>query len=149
MLRTFMLGLTVAVIALPAAAENKPSYNVYEGQYTGNDGMELQANLKHKGGDLYSVSLSTMVPLIGNQPGCGGDVAGDVTIKDKNATFKIESEGFDPSEKESLRNPRFCEIKMKFVGDYNLEIKEVAGCTYYHGASCEFTGKLEHEASGL
>ncbi|NKB84259.1 hypothetical protein HED51_17605 [Ochrobactrum grignonense] len=111
--------------------------------------MELKADVTHKSGDQYAVSLSTSVPMVDNQPGCGGGVSGDVTIKDKKATFKIQSEGFDPQEAESDRNPRYCEIKMNFVGDYKLEIEEVGGCTYYHGASCEFTGTLEHEASGI
>lgn len=149
MLRIFLLGLTVAVMSLPASAEKKPGFNPHEGLFTSNEGMELKADVTHKSGDQYAVSLSTNVPMVDNQPGCGGGVAGDVTIKDKKAIFKIESEGFDPKEAESLRNPRYCEIKMNFVGEYKLEIEEVGGCTYYHGASCEFTGTLEHEASGI
>lgn len=111
--------------------------------------MELKADVEHKSGDEYIVNLSTSVPMVDNQPGCGGGVSSSVTIKDKKALFKIHNEGFDPSEAESLRNPRYCEIKMNFVGEFKLEIEEVGGCTYYHGASCEFTGTLEHEASGI
>jgi hypothetical protein len=30
-----------------------------------------------------------------------------------------------------------------------LELKELSGCSYYHGAACEFSGVVLHEASGL
>ncbi|GLU27983.1 hypothetical protein Brsp01_32160 [Brucella sp. NBRC 12950] len=53
------------------------------------------------------------------------------------------------SKKESLQNSRFCKVNFKFMDQYTLKLEEVSGCSYYHGASCDFNGTVVDEASGI
>ena len=40
-------------------------------------------------------------------------------------------------------------VRLTFDEDFKLVIEEMGGCTYYHGASCEFSGELIHDAAGI
>jgi uncharacterized paraquat-inducible protein A len=57
MLRIFLLGLTVAVMSLPASAENKPGFNPHEGLFTSNEGMELKADVTQKWRSICRISV--------------------------------------------------------------------------------------------
>jgi len=46
-------------------------------------------------------------------------------------------------------NRRFCKVKLHFNGEYKMELKEVPGCYYYHGAAGEFSSIVLRGASGL
>lgn len=146
MLRSLLLGVSIAVTAFPALAQYQGSY---QGHYSNNQAMALSADLVRKDGDRYSVKLSTVVPINDTRPGCAGSVEGEAVIKDKRATMRIKNEGYDPKSPESAQNQAYCEIKLTFLDKYKLKIEEVSGCSYYHGAACSFSGVVEHDASGI
>jgi len=147
MLRIFLMGILLATSALPTSAENQTSY---EGNYSNNNtAATLDAHLVRKAKDRYSISLSTNVPMKEGQPGCAGGIEGEITIKGKVTTLAIANEGFNAKAKESVQNKRYCEINIKFLDEYTMELQEVGGCLHYHGASCDFNGVVEHDASGI
>lgn len=147
MLRVFLMGMSFAIAAFPAAAENQTSY---EGHYSNNNTAAiLDANLVRKAEDRYSISLSTNVPIKESQPGCAGSIEGEINITGKTTTLSVANEGFNTKVKETAQNKRYCEISIKFLNDYTMELQEVGGCSYYHGASCSFSGVVEHDASGI
>ena len=122
----------------------------YEGHYSSGEGQSLTADLTpmaEKG--RYAVSLSTTVAMVGDQPGCGGGIDGEAMFDGTTAMLSVENEGFDPQEAESPQNMRYCEVKMSVPEEYTLQIEELGGCSYYHGASCSFSGTLMHDAAGL
>ncbi|MFC7067854.1 hypothetical protein [Brucella rhizosphaerae] len=141
------MGMSFAIAAFPAAAENQTSY---EGHYSNNNTAAiLDANLVRKAEDRYSISLSTNVPIKENQPGCAGSIEGEINITGKTTTLSVANEGFNTKAKETAQNKRYCEISITFLNEYTMELQEVGGCSYYHGASCSFSGVVEHDASGI
>ena len=141
------MWMSFAIAALPAAADNQTSY---EGHYSNNNTAAiLDAHLVRKAEDHYTISLSTNVPIKESQPGCAGSIEGEINITGKTTTLSVANEGFNTKVKETAQNKRYCEISIKFLNDYTMELQEVGGCSYYHGASCSFSGIVEHDASGI
>lgn len=146
MLRSILMWMSLAVAAFPAYAQHQDSY---QGHYSNNQAQALNADLVRKEGDRYSIALSTLVPITDKQPGCAGSISGEAVFKGKSATLKVKNEGFNAQLKESAQNRQFCEIKLTLLDKYKMKLEEVAGCSYYHGASCSFNGVVEHDASGI
>lgn len=146
MLGRVLVGMTLA-LATTAALAQGPAPR--EGLYSNNKPNELTARLTHQSGDTYDIALSTTVPLTSERPGCGGSLEGQATLSGKTSTLRVANEGFIAQEPESLQNARFCEITMTFLDPYTLQLEEVGGCSYYHGAACSFTGVVEHDAKGI
>ncbi|RRD20793.1 hypothetical protein [Brucella pituitosa] len=147
MIRTSILAVSLAVLAVPALAQGDE--NNRAGRYESEGGASLTVDLTQKSGNDYSAAISTTVEMTDKLPGCGGSLKGDVTITGASATMSIPNEGFIESKKESLQNSRFCKVNFKFTDQYTLKLEEVSGCSYYHGASCDFNGTVVHEASGI
>jgi len=148
-IRAFAIG-TIVFLGLAASA-NAEDPNAVEGLYSNNapdGGMALEADVTHLEGDKYSVSLSTVVPIRDNIPGCGGGIDGEVTLAGRTGVMSVPNEGYDPNAT-GLGNKPLCEIRLTFDEDFKLVIEEMGGCTYYHGASCEFSGELIHDAAGI
>jgi len=146
MLRRFLLGTTMALVAATAGASEPASY---AGFYTNNRIYEITADLTVKSGNTYDVALSTTLPMEGDRPGCGGSIAGEITVTGQSTTMKVANEGFFANEPESLANARFCEIRMTFLDAWTIKIEEVGGCGYYHGAACSFDAVVESDAKGI
>lgn len=142
--------LALVAVAMTGGAALAEGEFGFEGRYSSEEGQSLTADLTPMSEQgRYAVSLSTTVAMVGDQPGCGGGIDGEIMVDGTEATLSVDNEGFDPQEAESPQNMRFCEVKMSFPQDYTLEIQEIGGCTYYHGASCSFSGTLMHDAAGL
>jgi hypothetical protein len=147
MLKRIALAALTTVLVMPAFAQTQE--NSRAGLYEQEDGYPLTANLKHLSGNRYSIALSTVVPMTNDRGGCAGSLEGEIDIDGNSATLAVPNEGFIAQEQESAMNKRFCEVNLHFYDQYKLELKEVSGCTYYHGAACEFSGVVLHEASGI
>ena len=73
MFRFALPVLAVALFSIPAQAQ--------EGNYFGSgEGGELSAKIKRIENDAYSVSLSTVVPMENDYPGCSGGVDGEALL---------------------------------------------------------------------
>ena len=145
MKRSILIAAAALAITVPAIATG---YNALAGHYSNNarDGqMEVEARVTHVRGNTYNVSLSTLVAGHGGPGGCGGGVDGQVTLTNGRGTFTAPNEGYDPA---NGFNVRFCEVSMRF-GRNSLQLQELRGCSYYHGAQCEFRGRLTHDAAGI
>lgn len=147
MIKRIVLAVLSTVLVLPALAQGQE--NNRAGLYEQEDGYPLTANLTHLSGNRYSIALSTVVPMTNDRGGCAGSLEGEVAIDGNSAALAVPNEGFLAQEQESAINRRFCEVNLHFHDEYTLELKEVSGCSYYHGAACEFSGTVLHEASGL
>ncbi|WP_273688357.1 hypothetical protein [Ketogulonicigenium vulgare] len=137
--------LTFSLLLIPALAHAQD----YQGLYTSETGQSLQLSLSSTGPDSYDLDLSTTVAMVGNQPGCGGSISGPITITDNQALLQVANEGYDPASPISLSNAKLCEISLSFDGEYTVQLEELGGCGYYHGAACSFTGAVIHDAAGL
>ncbi|MGQ4274101.1 hypothetical protein [Terrihabitans sp. B22-R8] len=147
MIRTSILALSLAFLAVPALAEGNEVNRA--GLYESEGGPSLKVDLTHKSGNDYSAAISTTVKMTDTSRGCAGSLKGDVKITGANATMSIPNEGFIKGKEESLQNSRLCTVNFKFKDKFTLELEEVSGCSYYHGASCDFNGTVVHEASGI
>jgi len=148
MFRKKVLIASLAVLAGPVFAQDDAidRSGIYESE---GDGQSLRVDLTHLSGDRYSAAISSTVPITDGVPGCGGGVAGELSIDGTDAMLSVPNEGFVEKEKETLQNSRFCKVSLTFLDEYTLELEEDSGCSYYHGASCSFTGTVVHEASGI
>ncbi|MET3925473.1 hypothetical protein [Devosia sp. 2618] len=143
-------ALLAAALALTAGSAFAQDFDVLEGNYFGNtDGSELTADLTHVENGVYAVSLSTTVPMVNDVPGCAGSIDGEVVVRDNVGLLTAPNELFDANSTLPAFSKPQCEIRLEFDDNYGLVITEEGGCTYYHGASCSFSGALEHEAAGL
>lgn len=120
-----------------------------EGLYTGSGEGELTAEFSHIENGIYAMSMSTIVPMENDIPGCGGGISGDVVVRDNVGLFTAPNELYDATSDISAFNTPQCEIRFEFDDNYGLVVTEAAGCSYYHGASCGFSGQLLHEAAGI
>ncbi|UYO00108.1 MAG: hypothetical protein KIT02_02420 [Devosia sp.] len=144
MFRSILVAATVAAfVSSPALAQD------YEGLWTGQGEGELELHLSHLDGDVYKLSLSTVVPISDLGGGCAGGVSGEVALTAEGGTFSTENEGYDPEEETSGFNQRYCEVTLRFNDDGSLVLEEQQGCLYYHGAACGFSGTVAHDAAGL
>lgn len=145
MIRSLLLTAFVftGLTALPALAQE------HEGMWIGSGEGDLSVDLSHIQEDQYGISISTTVPISDDFTGCGGGIDGEVLLDSKGGNFFVENEDYDASLGENPMNMRYCEISLKFDEKGMLIIEEKDGCLAYHGASCGFTGTLEHEAAGI
>lgn len=141
-----VVPVLLAATALPALAQE---VNLIEGIYTGHGEGNLKVDLTHLQGDRYKVAISTMVPMKGRTPGCGGAIDGEVRLTDKGGVFQTENEAYDPQATDPIASERYCRISLRLDGHYGMVMTEGKGCLSYHGASCGFNGKLEHDAAGI
>ena len=146
MRKTIIVGAAILAMAVPAIAAG---YDALEGHYSREDprGMSLEATLTRVRPNTYNVSLSTTVPMIGNQPGCGGGVDGQVTIRNGRGVLRAANEQYTPNGRGGSP-ARYCEVSITIRG-YNMQLQELRGCTGYHGAACAFTGRVSHDAAGI
>lgn len=145
-----MFKQVVVLVALGfqvVATFAKGTVDPYEGMYESASGQQLTANITHLKGNRYSAVLSTTVPMTDKINGCGGSLEGELTINANKGILVIPSKDF--GKVVSSQNQQFCKVKFKFYDQYKLDIQEVSGCSYYHGASCSFDGTLIHDASGI
>jgi hypothetical protein len=147
MIKRIALAALATLQVLPALAQDQE--NNRAGLYEQEDGNPLTADLTHLSGNRYSITLSTVVPRKHDRGGCAGSLEGELTIDGNRATLAVPNEGFIAQEKDSTMNKQFCKVNLHFHDKYKLELKELSGCSYYHGAACEFSGVVLHEASGL
>ena len=138
MFRLALPLLALALLAAPAQAQ--------EGSYFGSgEGGELTAKIKHIENDAYAVSLSTVVPMENDFPGCGGGIDGEALLDATGGNFFVENEDYVPSSDSPMLGEQYCEIKLSFDEDGFLNIEEQKGCLAYHGAACGFTGQVMNE----
>ena len=154
MLRTAFVATALLCCSLPAIAQDAlPSSAqdpaTYEGFYYGSGEGDLTLDLTHIQDDQYGIAIDTVVPMENDMPGCAGGIEGEVLLSEKGGNFFVENEDYDASLGENPMNMRYCEISLKFDEKGMLIIEEKDGCLAYHGASCGFTGTLEHEAAGI
>ena len=147
MLKRTVIAASLALFIMPALAQSEATDRA--GHYESEEGQSLTADLTHLSGNRYSAELSTTVPISDKLAGCGGSLKGELTIEAGAGTLSIPNEGFIAKEAESAQNDKLCKVNLKFSDEYTLQIEEVSGCSYYHGASCSFDGTLVHEASGI
>lgn len=147
----FMIRLAVlaATLVLTAGSTMAEETAAYSGLYLGSGEGELSADLTHIDGDRYDISISTIVPMENNVPGCGGGIDGEIEIKDGAGMLTAPNELYDVTSTLPAFSKPMCEVSLQFDDNYGLIIKEEGGCTYYHGAACGFSGTLEHEAAGI
>lgn len=138
MFRLALPLLAIALLATPALAQ--------EGTYFGSgEGGELTAKIKHLKDDAYAVSLTTVVPMEDDLPGCGGGIDGEALLDATGGNFLVENEDYVPGSDSPMLGEQYCEIKLSFGEDGFLNIQEQKGCLAYHGAACEFTGQVMNE----
>lgn len=139
MVRTMIFAGAMLAASGPVLSQ---AFDELEGHYSSQTpGRELTADLKRINGTRYAVSLSTMTPMRGDVGGCGGGIDGEVVLTGRRGVLRV-AEPDAPT-------PRVCEIELRFTAPYELSLQEKNGCTYFHGAACEFTGKVTHDAAGL
>lgn len=145
MLRSILMTAVAlaGLSALPVLAQE------HEGMWIGSGEGDLTVDLSHIQDDQYGISISTTVRISSEFMGCGGGIDGEVPLDRQGGNFFVENEDYVGTEPESPMNMRYCEISLKFDKKGMLIIEEKDGCMYYHGASCSFTGTLEHEAAGI
>lgn len=145
MIRSLLLTAVAfaSLTALPALAQE------HEGMWIGSGEGDLSVDLTHIQGDQYGISITTGVTMTDEFMGCGGGIDGEVLLDSNGGNFFVENEGYVGTEPEGIYNQRYCEISLTFDDKGMLVIEEKDGCMYYHGASCSFTGTLEHEAAGI
>jgi len=145
MIRSLLLtAVTFAGLsALPALAQE------HQGYWMGSGEGDLTVDLTHIQADQYKIAITTVVPITEEFTGCGGGIDGEVLLDSNGGNFFVENEGYIGTDPESPMNQRYCEISLKFDKNGMLVIEEQSGCMYYHGASCSFTGTLEHDAAGI
>ncbi|WP_292224486.1 hypothetical protein [Brevundimonas sp.] len=141
MLRTMIFAGAILAASGPVLSQ---AFDELEGHYSSQrPGLELTADLKRIEGARYAVSLSTMTPMRGDVGGCGGEIDGEVVLTGRSGVLRV------PEPNTPGLTPRVCEIELRFTAPYELTLQEKSGCTYFHGAACEFTGKVTHDAAGL
>lgn len=145
MLRTvLMTAIALAgLTALPALAQE------HQGHWFGSGEGDLTVDLTHIQEDQYGIAISTVVPITEEFTGCAGGIDGEVLLDSDGGNFFVENEGYIGTDPESPMNQRYCEISLKFDKKGMLIIEEQSGCMYYHGASCGFSGTLQHDAAGI
>ena len=137
----FRLALPLLAIALFAS-----STQAQEGNYFGSgEGGELTAKIKHIENDAYAVSLSTVVPMENDFPGCAGGIDGEALLDDTGGNLFVENENYEPGSDSPLLGEQYCEVKLSFDEDGFLNIEEQQGCLAYHGAACGFSGQVMNE----
>ncbi|KKC39440.1 hypothetical protein WH87_04310 [Devosia epidermidihirudinis] len=147
MIRLAAIAALLCVSAAPAFAQD---FDVLEGFYSGtSQGSELTATLTHVENGVYSAALSTTVPMKNDVPGCGGSIEGEVVIRDNVGLLTAPNELYDATSTLPAFKAEQCQIKLEFDGEYGLVVTEEEGCSYYHGASCSFSGELLHDAAGI
>jgi hypothetical protein len=146
MFRTASLAL-LAVLGTAAAVSQE--FTEIDGLYTGEGEGLLEADITHIGDDRYAISISTLVPITDERPGCGGGISGEAVLDQTGGLLRVENDYYDPDGDTPSSRAQFCEIGLKFDGTGWLEIKEQIGCLSHHGASCSFTGTLMHHAAGI
>lgn len=137
MFRIALPLLAVAFLATSAVAQ--------EGNYIGSGEGDLSAKIKHMENDIFAVSLSTVVAMEDDIPGCGGSIEGQAILDETGGNFFVENEDYDPESDSPMFGEQYCEITLSFDEDGFLNIEEKSGCIAYHGASCGFTGQLINE----
>lgn len=146
----FRLAAIAALLCASVAPAFAEDFDILEGLYSGtSEGSEITATLTHVENGVYSAALSTTVPMQNDSPGCGGSIEGDVVIRDNVGVLTAPNELYDATSTMPAFSKQQCEIKLEFDGDYGLVITEEAGCSYYHGASCSFSGEVLHDAAGI
>lgn len=145
MIRSLLLtAVTFATLsALPVMAQE------HEGLWSGSGEGDLTIDLTHIQADQYGISISTLVPISDEFMGCAGGIDGEVLLDSSGGNFFVENEDYDVAAGENPMNMRVCEIGLTFDDNGKLILEERDGCLAYHGASCSFTGTLEHDAAGI
>ena len=143
------LAAFAAILSLSTSLAMAQDFDPVEGLYTGNGEGELSAEFSHIESDVYAFSISTSVPMENDIPGCGGGIEGEVVIRDNVGLFSAPNELYDATSDLTAFNTPQCQIRLEFDDNYGLVVTEEAGCTYYHGAACGFSGQLLHEAAGI
>lgn len=143
MLRQILIVAALSV-SIPALAQD---VNTTEGRYSGSGEGDLTMELTHIEDDRYAIDISTLVPMENDIPGCAGGIGGEVLLSKRGGNFFVENEDYDPNII-SLSH-RQCEIAVSFDGKGGVTLEEKQGCLSYHGASCGFSGTLEHDAAGI
>jgi len=147
MIRPALFALAYTLTTAFALAED---VDLRAGLYTGSaDGSELTAEIAHIENGIYDVSLNTLVPMVDGVPGCAGSIDGEVVVRDNVGVLTAVNELYDATSTLPAFSKAQCEIRLEFDDNFGLVITEEGGCTYYHGASCSFSGALEHEAAGI
>lgn len=145
MKRVLAAALLVSLVAGSAHAEDPLGR---EGTYIGSGEGELTVKLKHLENDIYGVSISTLVPMEGDIPGCGGGIDGQMLLTADGGNFFVENADYDPNSASPVNAP-VCEIQLRWDEDGVLNLDEREGCMYYHGAACGFSGQLiNRDAAG-
>ena len=147
-----LMRLTLAALLLPVllatpvlAQDDNGPIGDQVGTYLGSGEGELTAEITHIENDNYAISISTVVAMENDMPGCGGGIDGEVFLSKKGGNFFVENEEYDPdAEPNPITGERYCEIRLSFEDGF-LNIEERDGCLSHHGASCGFTGQLVNE----
>lgn len=147
--RNVHLGFFIASLAASATPAFSESYDRRSGLYESESGQNLSVLLEHISDNRYSIDLTTTVPMSNTLPGCGGGISGELAIEKDKATLHIPNAGFITNEPISAKNLEYCKVDLRFLDEYTIQMDEVSGCGYYHGASCSFSGTVVHEASGI
>jgi len=143
-------ALFAAALTLTAGSAFAEDVDLREGFYSGSaNGRQLTADFTHIENGVYDVSLNTLVPMVNGVPGCAGSIDGEVVVRDNVGVLTVPNELYDATSTLPAFSKAQCEIRLKFDDDFGLVITEEGGCTYYHGASCSFSGALEHDAAGI
>lgn len=148
-LRMVKLGWIAVALVTSASPTFSENYDPRSGHYQSESKQNLSVLLEHLSDKRYSINITTTVPMVGQMPGCGGGISGELVIETDEATLQIPNEGFIPNEPISQTNLEYCRIDLRFLDNYTIRMEEVSGCGYYHGASCSFSGDVVHEASGI
>jgi len=105
------------------------------------NGPMLYVGLTHLEGDTYKADISTIVPAFRGRPGCGGGVAGDVTISGPTAMLSVPN----PAGAASTA-AKACKVDLVFDGAGKIQVTERDGCAGRHAPACGFSGTVTRAA---
>lgn len=146
-----MVKISLFVVASIASSAPVSAEDDYTpgGYYQSHSGQEIVVDLTPLSDNRYAINITTTVQITDELPGCGGGVSGEILIVDDAATLSIPNEGFIPTESVSRTNLEYCRIDLNFRDEYTIKLNELSGCSYYHGAGCDFSGDVFHDAWGI
>jgi hypothetical protein len=127
-MRRIFFATLILMPILAAAADKVEVYDEYKG-CGGNWNLSMRTMILDESADEFAAQVAM------GTPGCSGYITAIGTLSGKRASLR-------PYRKEDPDDQ--CVLTLTFdKGGKEVEITEV-GCSYWHGAACEFKGKLRN-----
>lgn len=112
---------------------NAAAADPWVGKWAGSSGGNLSATIRR--GTAKPDYL--VIDLVTGVPGCSGAV----TLYGKPRDNAVGGESYDPTDP----GAPVCNVDFSLDGKGALTTEEVGSCSYYHGASCGFDGRLTRD----